>query len=231
MGHNHNKDRQQGFAGVKPVATQDGRKKTIARSTLIILAIIIIGIIYLLAANRGERDDAVMGTDVATTTEFMLEGDAATDEQTSSAASGNQSASISGAVSGLSTVQIAVLANPELFDYPNNRVHGCDVVALVPQRITPTPRVLNAAIALLFGGIDDFGFTPGNFIATQTDLRFVEATIQNRVATVHLAGSVGPIAGVCDVPRIETQIEQTALQFSTVDAVNIFLNGEPLQVE
>ena len=37
------------------------------------------------------------------------------------------------------------------------------------------------------------------------------------------------LGGVCDSPRFEAQIEQTALQFSTVSSVEVFINDIPLQ--
>jgi|GEM_PF-1354995 hypothetical protein len=130
-----------------------------------------------------------------------------------------------------SEVNIALLASPDLFDYSNNNREACDVVVMVPQTIAPTSQVLNAAIAILFTDTFDYGFPPANFIATQKNLAFQGATIENSVARVFLTGTVGPIVGVCDVPRIETQIEETALQFATVNRVEIYLNGEILEVE
>jgi len=37
------------------------------------------------------------------------------------------------------------------------------------------------------------------------------------------------LGGVCDAPRVEAQIEQTALQFSTVHEVAVFINDVPLE--
>ena len=37
------------------------------------------------------------------------------------------------------------------------------------------------------------------------------------------------LGGVCDSPRFEAQIEQTALQFSTVSNVEVFINDIPLE--
>jgi hypothetical protein len=36
------------------------------------------------------------------------------------------------------------------------------------------------------------------------------------------------VGGVCDEPRVRAQLEETALQFVTVDSVSIFVNGQPL---
>jgi hypothetical protein len=37
------------------------------------------------------------------------------------------------------------------------------------------------------------------------------------------------LGGVCDSPRVQAQIEQTALQFSTVSEVEVFVNDTPLE--
>jgi hypothetical protein len=47
-------------------------------------------------------------------------------------------------------------------------------------------------------------------------------------ATIKLSGSL-VLNGICDNPRVEAQIEQVALQFSTVKSVQVYLNNIPLQ--
>jgi hypothetical protein len=37
------------------------------------------------------------------------------------------------------------------------------------------------------------------------------------------------LGGTCDAPRLAAQIEQTALQFSTVNDVAVFVNDVPLE--
>jgi hypothetical protein len=37
------------------------------------------------------------------------------------------------------------------------------------------------------------------------------------------------LGGVCDAPRVEAQIKQTALQFSTVSDVEVFIDDIPLE--
>jgi len=53
-------------------------------------------------------------------------------------------------------------------------------------------------------------------------------TIEQGKAIIHLTGTV-VLGGVCDAPRLEAQIEQTALQFSTVSDVAVFVNDTPLE--
>jgi len=237
----HNKDRQQGFAGVRSSELTTQNKGLSAKIITGIIILLILGGIGYLALPK-KTDDAKVDTqeeqaDVTTTEEGktdLVETAAMQLTSTGSTSNGNGEPEYTGTYAGGYTgasVRVADLANPDLFDFANETVRGCDVVVMAKKNITPTPKILNAALSTLFTETFDYGFTPGNFIATQKDLAFESAVINGGVASVYLTGKVGPIAGVCDVPRIETQITETALQFGTVSSVNIFLNGEPLNVE
>jgi spore germination protein GerM len=61
----------------------------------------------------------------------------------------------------------------------------------------------------------------------QSELSVQGIGIEEGVATINLTGTI-QTGGVCDAPRIEAQIEQTALQFVTIQSVNILINGQPL---
>jgi len=52
--------------------------------------------------------------------------------------------------------------------------------------------------------------------------------IEDGVATVNLVGTM-MLGGVCDNPRVEAQLIQTALQFPTVSEVHFFINDTPLE--
>ncbi|MFE8886039.1 hypothetical protein ACFYLX_09330 [Pseudarthrobacter enclensis] len=58
-------------------------------------------------------------------------------------------------------------------------------------------------------------------------LKFLSGTFDGTTVTVYLAGALS-LGGVCDIPRMEAQLTQTAL--AAVDAVRaqIYLNGRPL---
>lgn len=60
----------------------------------------------------------------------------------------------------------------------------------------------------------------------QSDLTVEGINIVEGVATINLTGNL-QLGGVCDTPRVEAQIEQTALQFVTVNSVNVLINGQP----
>jgi hypothetical protein len=104
---------------------------------------------------------------------------------------------------------------------------GCDD-SLVP--VTRTVRaggdVLRAAVEELLslpheyeGGLSNFWWGDG--------LKVRGVTIRAGTATIRLSGRVY-VAGVCDEPRIEEQIKETARQFPGVRRARVFVGGRPL---
>lgn len=59
------------------------------------------------------------------------------------------------------------------------------------------------------------------------NLRLRSVSIRNQTATIRISGEVF-VAGVCDIPRIEGQIEATAQQFPTVKKVKVFIGNRTL---
>ena len=107
---------------------------------------------------------------------------------------------------------------------------GCgDSVVPVTVTIPPTQGVLRAALEKLLSAKQQFYGESGFYNALyQSDLELESVTIDQGKAIIHLTGTV-MLGGVCDSPRFEAQIEQTALQFSTVSNVEIFINDSPLE--
>jgi spore germination protein GerM len=62
----------------------------------------------------------------------------------------------------------------------------------------------------------------------QSDIQLESFTVENGFATIKMSGDIQPV-GACDNLRVAAQIEQTALEFPTVDEVSVFLNGQPLE--
>ena len=62
-----------------------------------------------------------------------------------------------------------------------------------------------------------------------SDLTVDRVEIENSTAMVYLTGELS-VAGVCDNPRVEAQLTETAKQFEEVDTVEIYLNEEPLDL-
>lgn len=103
---------------------------------------------------------------------------------------------------------------------------GCDVVVMVNEPVQPTTAPLSAALERLFS-IDSEAYQDYfNFIArTHDTLSFDRAVVEDGTAHIYLTGELSGLAGVCDNPRAAIQIEETALQFETVDTVQLYLNG------
>lgn len=108
---------------------------------------------------------------------------------------------------------------------------GCgDAVVPVEVPIEPTQAPLTAALERLLA-IEDRTFDrPSLYHALyRTDLHIEDLELTDGRATIRLVGHF-EIGGVCDAPRVEAQLEETALQFDTVDEVQIFINGTPVEL-
>jgi hypothetical protein len=103
---------------------------------------------------------------------------------------------------------------------------GCgDTVVMVERNIPATAAPLSAAIREQLSIHDQFYGMSGLFNALyQSNLSFVSATIVDGHATINLSGTIR-VNGVCDMPRVASQFEETALQFSTVQSVTTNVNG------
>jgi hypothetical protein len=106
---------------------------------------------------------------------------------------------------------------------------GCgDSVLPVQVAIQPTQGVLKAALIELLSIKDQYYGQSGLYNALyQSDLLVDSISINNGKASVYLTGSL-ILGGECDNPRVQAQLEQTVLQFSTVTEAAIFINGKPL---
>ncbi|MCC6455172.1 MAG: LysM peptidoglycan-binding domain-containing protein [Caldilineaceae bacterium] len=107
---------------------------------------------------------------------------------------------------------------------------GCgDTLVPVTVEIPSTRAVLRASLDKLLSLRTPYYGESGLYNALyQSQLTLDDVRIDNRVATIRLSGQV-VLGGVCDSPRVQAQLEQAALQFSTVDQVKIYLNGNLLQ--
>lgn len=107
---------------------------------------------------------------------------------------------------------------------------GCgDSATPVTLTIPRTQGVLRAALEKLISTKQQFYGESGFYNALyQSDLQLKSVTIDQGKAIIHLTGTV-VLGGVCDAPRVEAQIKQTALQFSTVNDVTVFVNDTPLE--
>lgn len=101
---------------------------------------------------------------------------------------------------------------------------GCnDSLAGVRRTVAGSAEPLaNAMRALLDGAAEP---TPGlyNSLSGST-LTFLSGTFDGTAVTVYLSGSVRP-AGVCDIPRIEAQLTQTAVASVGAIRAEVYVNG------
>jgi spore germination protein GerM len=108
---------------------------------------------------------------------------------------------------------------------------GCgDSLVAVTRTIKKTAAPLTAAIRELLqtpqhSGVD--GSPKLENFWKGRNLKVRSVSIVNRTATIRLSGSVS-VAGVCDEPRIESQIDATARQFPTVKRVKVFIGKQAL---
>ncbi|UKA66731.1 GerMN domain-containing protein [Arthrobacter sp. FW306-05-C] len=84
---------------------------------------------------------------------------------------------------------------------------------------------LKAAVNAILGG----GQQPENLYNAlgSSRLRFLSGSFDGTTVTVYLAGTLNP-GGTCDLPRIEAQLTQTALEAVGAVKAAIYINGETL---
>lgn len=105
---------------------------------------------------------------------------------------------------------------------------GCDD-SLVPVYITAPPGSdpLAAAMAQLLAS-DGTASRAGLYNALSgSALRYVSGYLDGTIAVVNLSGSLRP-GGVCDNPRIETQLAQTAVAATGASQAAIYIDGKTL---
>jgi len=107
---------------------------------------------------------------------------------------------------------------------------GCgDSVVPISVFIPRTQGVLRAAMEKMLSAKQQFYGETGYYNALyQSNLQVDSVTIEQGKAIVRLTGTM-TLGGTCDAPRVEAQLEETALQFSTVTSVQILINGQPLE--
>lgn len=107
---------------------------------------------------------------------------------------------------------------------------GCGDSAIpINVTIPPTQGVLRAALEKLLSAKQQFYGESGYYNALyQSNLQVASVKIEQGKAIIHLTGAI-MLGGECDAPRVEAQLEQTALQFSTVNDVAVFVNDVPLE--
>lgn len=107
---------------------------------------------------------------------------------------------------------------------------GCgDSLVAIEQPAATPGAPLQSALGALFT-LDPSLYEPLGLynVFAQSNLTIERVSIDNGTATIALRGDL-LLGGVCDNPRVLAQIEATATQFDTVDAVVVTLNGQPIE--
>lgn len=106
---------------------------------------------------------------------------------------------------------------------------GCDDRAVPVEVPFPAPRpALEGALSALVALRDPVHPATGLYNALHASpLEIADVRQASGVVAVELDGYV-ELAGECDGPRALEQLRRTALQFSDVDRVEIYLHGRPL---
>ena len=107
---------------------------------------------------------------------------------------------------------------------------GCgDSAVPVVVQVPYTQGVLRASLEKLLSIKDQYYGQSGLYnVFYQSNLTIDKLTIKSGLADIQLKGKL-VLGGTCDSPRVQAQLEETALQFSTVKKVTISVNGTSLK--
>ncbi len=111
----------------------------------------------------------------------------------------------------------------------SGKLIGCgDSAVAVNVEVPYTKGVLKASLNKLLSIKDQYYGQSGLYnVLYQSNLKLSSVAIKNGEAIIKLTGKL-TLGGECDNPRVQAELEQTALQFSTVKKVSIYLNNVPL---
>ena len=111
----------------------------------------------------------------------------------------------------------------------SGKLVGCgDSVVAANVEVPYTTGVLRVALTKLLSIKDQNYGQSGLYNSLyQSNLKISSLALKDEVATIHLTGKL-TLGGECDNPRVQAQLEQTALQFSTVKKVVIYVNNVEL---
>lgn len=94
--------------------------------------------------------------------------------------------------------------------------------------IEPTKAPLKAALTKLLSLKEQMYGQSGFYHSLyQSDLEIKSVIIDNGEAVIELTGKL-KLGGALDNPRVKAQIEETALQFDSVNKVSVFIDGKKL---
>ena len=102
---------------------------------------------------------------------------------------------------------------------------GCnDSLAGIRRSVAGSAEPLTAAMRALLDGSAVDGLY--NALSAST-LTFLSGSFDGTTVTVYLSGTIRP-GGVCDIPRVEAQLTQTAVASVGAIRAEVYVNGTPL---
>jgi hypothetical protein len=109
---------------------------------------------------------------------------------------------------------------------------GCnDSLVGVARNSSGAEEPLPAAVGtLLEASAGSLSSTPGPGLynaLSGSDLKFLSGSFDGTTVTVYLAGTLS-LGGVCDIPRVEAQLTQTAVAAVGAIRAEIYVNGRGL---
>lgn len=114
--------------------------------------------------------------------------------------------------------------------YPNEKlsnIEDCSLVYPIVREISYTTEIGMASLDELFKELNDTDLQQGYFTSIPHGVKVLSLSIDNGVASVDFSKELEDgVGGSCMVSSIRAQIEETLMQFSTVDSVNISIEGE-----
>jgi hypothetical protein len=116
-------------------------------------------------------------------------------------------------------------------DGQRGEAFGCnDSLVAVEHSIEPATAPLRAAYeALLAIDAEQYPGTDLTNALSGWNLQVDSLSLENGEAQVYLSGTWTWVGGVCEVPRVQRQLEDVALQFGTVDSVQVYINNTSLE--
>lgn len=124
---------------------------------------------------------------------------------------------------GMTTIMVPLIDNDNIGQFGP---FGCGAyLSFMPRQVPETQAVLAATYNWLFSNPSSFdGGNYFNTVASQTNLDFQSVEIVNGVAKVYLTGFV--MGNHCADATFAAQIEQAALQYPTVNNIQVYVNGQ-----
>lgn len=107
---------------------------------------------------------------------------------------------------------------------------GCaDSLVAVERIVQKTTTPLRTALEELLSISDQFYGQSGLYNSLyQSQLKIESVSLTQGKANIELSGT-HKLGGVCDNPRFQAQIEETARQFPSVNKVSVSINGVPIE--